>query len=261
MVGDKQINLGYFKIQQKCCDSVTILHFAVVGISILSSLSALGKVLISKEARSSSDNHCISSFTSMLLILSNISVLWSSWPRRSHGCMGTSLFPPNTQRGWCHPGRGPGTAPRRPLQWGVRSTRGSSCFWVGWTSTLAASSGKILRVTNPLCQERLHPGRTFFPLKGWGLCHMFVSEHPLLLGEVKHFQACCVSAQGVQGSCRLSQLLGQPRHLAHSHLSLSPQLSWPKCCRMKVCSMGQCVKGQFPTVEWTDKADRTTEQF
>lgn len=74
-VGDEQINLGYSKIQQKCCDSVTILYFAVVGISFLSSLSALGKVLISKEARSSSDNHCISSSTSMLLILSNISVL------------------------------------------------------------------------------------------------------------------------------------------------------------------------------------------
>lgn len=75
MVGDEQINLGYSKIQQKCCDSVTILYFAVVGISFLSSLSALGKVPISKEGRSSSDNHCISSFTSMLLILSNISVL------------------------------------------------------------------------------------------------------------------------------------------------------------------------------------------
>lgn len=49
-VRDEQINLGYFKIQQKICDSVTVLQFAVVGISFPSSLSALRKVSISKEA-------------------------------------------------------------------------------------------------------------------------------------------------------------------------------------------------------------------
>lgn len=55
----------------KFCDSVAFLHFAV-GISFLSSLAALRKILISKEAKSSSESYCISSFTSMLLILSNI---------------------------------------------------------------------------------------------------------------------------------------------------------------------------------------------
>lgn len=55
----------------KFCDSVAFPHFAV-GISFLSSLAALRKILISKEAKSSSESYCISSFTSMLLILSNI---------------------------------------------------------------------------------------------------------------------------------------------------------------------------------------------
>lgn len=75
---DGQINWNYFKIQQKFCDSVTVLHFAVVGISNLSSLPASRKVLISKEARSGSESCCISAFTSMLLIPSSIFLLWPS---------------------------------------------------------------------------------------------------------------------------------------------------------------------------------------
>lgn len=90
---------------------------------------------------------------------------------------------------------------------------------------------------------------------------MLVPEPTLLLGKVKHFQVCCVSAQGVQGSCHPSQWLGRSRHPAHSHLSLSPQLPWPKCCWMEVCSTVPCGKGQFPTAKQTDKAGRTTEQF
>lgn len=71
-VEDEQINRGYFKIQQKFCDSVATLQFAVVGISFLSSLPASRKVLLSREAKSSSESYCISSFTSLLLIPSNI---------------------------------------------------------------------------------------------------------------------------------------------------------------------------------------------
>lgn len=59
-VRDEQINLSYFKIQQKFCGSVTILHFAVVGISFLGSLSALRNILFSKEAKSVSESYNIS---------------------------------------------------------------------------------------------------------------------------------------------------------------------------------------------------------
>jgi len=77
---------------------------------------------------------------------------------------------------------------------------------------------------------------------------MLVLEPTLLLGKVKRFQARCVSAQGVRGSCPPSQRLGQPRRPARSDLSLSLQQPWPKRSWMKVCSTGP-----LPTAEQTEK--------
>lgn len=155
-------------------------------------------------------------------------------------------------------GAGPHAAPRRPLQWGVCSTRGSSRFWVAELKPSqhlqAKSCGwQTLCVRGGYTQGGL--------LSSWEAEEMLVPEPTLPLGKVKHFQACCVSAQGVQGFCHPSWLLGQPRHPAHSRLSLALEPPCPKHCWMKVCSVGPCGKGQFPTAEQTHKADRTTEQF
>lgn len=223
---------------------MTILHFAVVGISFLCSLSALRNILFSKEGRSVSESYRIPSFISMLLIPSSSFVFdWSD--RADTSCVLQTHCPRRAHSGGTA-SPGGSRAPRR-CSWVFAPLEGAHGF-----EELNLNSSSIFR-QNAATDKR---GGL---LSSWKTEEMLVPEPSLLLG--KAFSSLLCFSPRCPGL--LPPIPGAGMAMARSALPpvLVTTVTMVRALLEEGVQHDVVWEGEFPTAEQTGKTDGTTKQL